>query len=87
MVTSAPLPPEQPQAGAEGGGGETADDADIAAAQAALGGQQPPADPMAGAMPTAAPAAPQPLIPNQPAPQFRNPAIQQALAQAESLLI
>lgn len=87
MFTSAPIPPEQPQAGAEGGGGETADDADIAAAQAALGGEQPPVDPMAGAVPPVAPAAPQPLIPNQPAPQFRNPAIQQALAQAESLLI
>lgn len=104
MFTEAPLPPEQPtQTGGEGSG-EVADEADLAAAQAALGGEQPPADP---AMQMPAPAdpalmqppvqepplaAPQPqmgvpLIPNQPAPQFRNPAIAQALAQAESLLI
>ena len=92
MFTQAPVPPEAP-APADGGEGTgvPADDADMAAAQAALGGEQPPVDPTAIPGAPIAPAAPvmpqAPLIPNQPAPQFRNPAIAQALAQAETLLV
>lgn len=91
MFTQAPVPPEAP-APADGGegGGVPADDADLAAAQAALGGEQPPVDPTAIPAAPIAPAAPvmpqAPLIPNQPAPQFRNPAIAQALARAEMLI-
>lgn len=93
MFTQAPLPPE-PEAPVDDGtgGGEVADDADLAAAEAALGGEQPPVDPTMQMPAPAAPVAPeavlpaQPLIPNQPAPQFRNPAIAQALARAESLI-
>lgn len=91
MFTQAPVLPEAP-APADGGmgGGEAADDMDIAAAQDALGGEQPPVDPTAipaAPIAPAAPAMPQaPLIPNQPAPQFRNPAIAQALARAEMLI-
>lgn len=94
MFTSAPLPPEQPTTPTDGGeGGESgvpADEADMVAAQAALGGEQPPVDPTAIPGAPVAPVAPvmpaQPLIPNQPAPQFRNPAIAQALARAEMLI-
>lgn len=92
MFTQAPVPPE-PETPVEGeGSGEVADDADLAAAEAALGGEQPPVDPSMQMPAPAAPVAPepvlpaQPLIPNQPAPQFRNPAIAQALARAESLI-
>ena len=92
MFTSAPLPPEQPTSTDDGTGGEgtgvPADDADLAAANAALADdptQIPSVDPMAMPVAPAAPVAP--LIPNQPAPQFRNPAIAQALAQAETLLV
>lgn len=88
MFTQAPIPPEAP-APADGGegGGEVADDADLAAAQAALGGEQPPVDPNAIPAAPIAPVAPAaPLPPNQPAPQFRNPAIAQALARAEMFI-
>lgn len=93
MFTQAPLPPEPAAPVDDGTGvGEAADDMDIAAAQDALGGEQPPVDPTLMQPAPVAPVAPeavlpaQPLIPNQPAPQFRNPAIAQALARAESLI-
>ena len=84
MFTQAPVPPEEPAPADGGESGMPADDADIAAAQAALANDptQAPVDPMAAPV---APAAP--LIPNQPAPQFRNPVIAQALARAEQLLV
>lgn len=88
MFTQAPLPPE-PTTPTDGGeGGEVADDADLEAANAALANdltQVPTVDPMAAPVAPVEPVAP--LIPNQPAPQFRNPAIAQALARAETLLV
>ena len=95
LFVQAPEPPaeETPTDAGGEGSGEAADDADIQAAQAALAddpNQAPmPPEGMPAPQPVApvAPVAPAaPLIPNQPAPQFRNPAIQQALARAEALI-
>jgi hypothetical protein len=80
MFTMAPVPPAAPAA-PTADTGAPADDADMMAAEQALGGGQPAPAP---AMPVTMPA-PMPM-PAPVAPQIQHPAIQQAMMRADALM-